>query len=138
MKGLFLIFGFLLTSTVVHAQAAKDITCSVYIAMDGANNDLKNAPALELRSTPNNVGGNNFAGLYIRGNTVYNVSVETSESPDDSEKALIKVSIAKTIDRNKIKETPVQTEGGYHTGFKVYYGTNDLLVECSDPDLASI
>lgn len=138
MKGLFLFFGFLLTSTVVHAQAAKDITCSVYIAMDGANNDLKNAPALELRGTSNNVGGNNFAGLYMRGNTVYTVNVETSESPDDSEKALIKVSIAKTIDRNKIKETPVQTEGGYHTGFKVYYGTNDLLVECSDPDLASI
>lgn len=132
MKGLFLIFGLLLT-TSAYAQEAKDITCSVYIAMDGKNNDLSNAPALELRSTPNAQNGNDFSGLYMRGNTVYTVRVATSVSADDSEKALIRVAITKTLDRNKIQETPVQTEGGYHTGFKVYYGTNDLLVACSDP-----
>ncbi len=133
MKYLFLIFGFLITSTIANAQMAKDITCYAAISMDDKNNDLKSAPQLELRSTSNTQGGNNFTGLYIRGNTVYSVQVITSQDSTDSDKALIRVIITKTLDRNKIQETPVQTEGGYHTGFKVYYGTNDLLVACSDP-----
>ena len=133
-NSLFLLIGLMLVAPAAKAQVAKSIGCSAYIASDDSSNDLKNAPALELKWQANAVGGNDFTGTIQRGNTDYVILVETqADAFDPNNKAVIKTSIYKTLNRGKTKLTPVKTEGGYDNGFKVYYGENDLLVFCAEP-----